>query len=150
LNVKAAYLEVFSDALSAVGVILAGAIVWATGWYYADPLVSAAIGLFIVPRTWALLKETVGVLLEGTPSDVDLAALRAVMQAVPGVARVHDLHVWTITSGMHALSAHAALCDGASGREVLEALRSSVSRFRITHVTIQLEDGGCADPNAHP
>ena len=150
LNVKAAYYEVLSDAVSAIGVILAGAIVWATGWYYADPLVSAGIGLFILPRTWALLKEAVGVLLEGTPSHVDLNALRASMEAVPGVTRVHDLHVWTITSGMHALSAHAGVAEGVSTTGVLEALRQCVAaQFKITHVTVQLEEAECRDSDTH-
>ena len=150
LNVKAAYYEVLSDAVSAMGVILAGAIVWATGWYYADPLVSAGIGLFILPRTWALLKEAVGVLLEGTPSHVDLDALRASMEAVPGVTRVHDLHVWTITSGMHALSAHAGVAEGVSTTGVLEALRQCVAtQFKITHVTVQLEEAECGDSDTH-
>jgi cobalt-zinc-cadmium efflux system protein len=150
LNVKAAYFEVLSDALSAVGVILAGAVVWATGWYYADPLVSAGIGLFILPRTWSLLKEAVGVLLEGTPAHVDLDALRKALEAVPGVLKVHDLHVWTITSGMHAMSAHAVVAEGASNREVLGALRRCANgQFKIGHATLQLEDAGCEDPEAH-
>ena len=150
LNVKAAYYEVLSDAVSAIGVILAGAIVWSTGWYYADPLVSAGIGLFILPRTWALLKEAVGVLLEGTPSHIDLNALRASMEAVPGVTRVHDLHVWTITSGMHALSAHAGAAEGVSTTGVLEALRQCVAtQFKITHVTVQLEEAECGDSDTH-
>lgn len=150
LNVKAAYYEVLSDAVSAIGVILAGAIVWSTGWYYADPLVSAGIGLFILPRTWALLKEAVGVLLEGTPSHIDLNALRASMEAVPGVTRVHDLHVWTITSGMHALSAHAGVAEGVSTTGVLEALRQCVAtQFKITHVTVQLEEAECGDSDTH-
>jgi cobalt-zinc-cadmium efflux system protein len=150
MNVKAAYLEVLSDALSAAGVIAAGAIVWSTGWPYADPIVSGAIGLFILPRTWGLLREAVGVLLEGTPAHVNLTTLRAAMEAVPGVETVHDLHVWTITSGMHALSAHAALLDSAAAPDVLERLRQCAARFEIGHVTIQLEGPGCRDPNAHP
>jgi cobalt-zinc-cadmium efflux system protein len=150
LNVKAAYFEVLSDALSAVGVILAGAVVWATGWYYADPLVSAGIGLFILPRTWSLLKEAVGVLLEGTPAHVDLDALRKALEAVPGVMKVHDLHVWTITSGMHAMSAHAVVTESASNREVLAGLRQCANvQFKIGHATLQLEDAGCEDPEAH-
>ena len=150
LNVKAAYFEVMSDAISAFGVILAGAIVWRTGWYYADPLVSAGIGLFILPRTWALLSEAVGVLLEGTPAHIDLDAVRKAMEGVPGVTTVHDLHVWTITSGMHALSAHAGVVSGSSQAAALEALRQRVeSDFKITHVTIQMEESPCGDSGGH-
>jgi cobalt-zinc-cadmium efflux system protein len=149
LNVKAAYFEVLSDLLSSVGVIAAAGIMWVTGWFWADPLVSAGIGLFILPRTWHLLKEAVGVLLEGTPADVDLEAVRRAIESVPGVERVHDLHVWTITSGMNALSAHAAVGDGTSGPAVLASIRQSVARFKIAHVTVQIEGSDCGDPHAH-
>jgi hypothetical protein len=101
-------------------------------------------------RTWTLLREALGILLEGTPSHVNLAELRAVMEALPGVEEVHDLHVWTITSGMHALSAHATLGEGVSGPEALQRLRESVARFEINHVTIQLEGPGCTDPMRMP
>ncbi len=150
LNVKGAYFEILSDLLSSVGVIAAAAVMWGTGWYWADPLVSAGIGLFILPRTWTLLQEAVGVLLEGTPAHINLDAVRNAMEAVPGVIRVHDLHVWTITSGMHALSAHAAVADGASNREALEALqRCAGTQFNVAHVTVQIEGEGCGDPDAH-
>ena len=149
LNVRGAYLEVVSDLLSSGGVVLAGLVMWRTGWYWPDPLVSAAIGLFILPRTWSLVREAVGVLLEGTPSHIDVAALRREMESVPGVARVHDLHVWTITSGMHALSAHAVLVDGAAHDQVREELRRCVAGFKIDHVTLQIERAGCGDVQRH-
>ena len=150
LNVKGAYLEVFSDMIASFGVIVAGGVMWATGWYSADPIVSAGIGLFILPRTWGLLKEAVGVLLEGTPADVNLEAVRAAIGATPGVASVHDLHVWTLTTKMNALSAHAVLADGAVHREVLRAVRERLAHeFRITHVTLQLEAEGCGDKETH-
>lgn len=149
LNAKGAYFEVLSDLLSSVGVIVAAGVMSATGWLWADPLVSAGIGLFILPRTWTLLMEAVGVLLEGTPADIDLDSVRRAMEAVPGVERVHDLHVWTITSGRNALSAHAVLRDGTSGSEALEALRRSVAQFKIGHVTVQIEGADCGDPEAH-
>ena len=145
LNVRGAYFEVLSDLLSSVGVILAALVMWLTGWYWADPAVSAAIGVFILPRTWALLREAIGVLLEGTPAHIDLAAVRREMESVPGVARVHDLHVWTITSGMYALSAHAVLADGAAYDQVTEELRRCITAFRISHVTLQVEKSGCGD-----
>ncbi len=97
LNMKGAYYEVFSDLLTSVGVIAAALIMLTTGWYYADPLISAGIGLFILPRTWMLLRDAVGVLLEGTSTDVNVAALREAIGNVAGVASVHDLHVWSLT-----------------------------------------------------
>lgn len=150
LNMRGAYFEVISDLVTSVGVIVAAIVMWTTGWYYADPLISAGIGLFIVPRTWKLLREAVGVLLEGTPSDVNLAAVRASVSAVPGVAGLHDLHVWTITSGMNAMSMHAVLAKGASHDVVLDAIRVRVtSDFNIGHVTIQVESSGCPAAETH-
>ena len=150
LNMRGAYFEVISDLVTSLGVIVAAIVMWTTGWYYADPLISAGIGLFILPRTWRLLREAVGVLLEGTPSDVNLAAVRAAVSAVPGVADLHDLHVWTITSGMNAMSMHAVLATGASHEVVLDAIRKRVtSGFNIGHVTIQVESSGCSATETH-
>ena len=150
LNMRAAYLEVLADALASLGVIVAALIVRVTGWLYADPLASALIGLAILPRTWALLKEAVGVLLEGTPSDVNLAALREAIGRVPGVAGVHDLHVWTLTSGVHAMSVHAVLGGEAVHQSVLADVRQCVARgFKIAHVTVQIEAHGCSDSETH-
>jgi len=146
LNVRGAYNEVLADALSSIGVIAGAAVITATGWLWVDPLVAVAIALFVVPRTWALVREAVHVLLEGTPPEVDLTALRAAMEGVPGVRTVHDLHVWTLTSGIHALSAHAVLQEGASHGAVLGALRQRVvDGFPISHVTVQLEERCCGD-----
>ncbi len=150
LNMKGAYFEVLSDMLTSIGVIIAGAVMWATDWYYADPLISAGIGLFIFPRTWLLLKEAVGVLLEGVPSDVNLTALREAIGKVAGVAGVHDLHVWSLTSGVNALSVHAVLADGATHDEVLAAVRECVTHdFKIAHATVQVESKGCAENETH-
>jgi len=150
LNMKGAYFEVLSDMLTSIGVIIAAVVMLTTGWYYADPLISAGIGLFILPRTWVLLREAVGVLLEGTPSDVNLTALRDAINGVEGVAGVHDLHVWSLTSGVNAMSAHAVLADGARHDIVLTAVRKRVtSNFKIAHVTVQVEAEGCAEGEAH-
>ncbi|HVQ39764.1 MAG TPA: cation diffusion facilitator family transporter, partial [Pyrinomonadaceae bacterium] len=119
LNMKGAYYEVFSDLLTSIGVIAAALVMLTTGWYYADPLISAGIGLFILPRTWMLLRDAVGVLLEGTPTDVNLAALREAIGNVAGVASVHDLHVWSLTSGVNAMSVHTVLADHGLHDEVL-------------------------------
>ena len=149
LNLRGAYNEVLADALSSVGVILGAGVILATGWLWVDPLVAVGIALFVLPRTWALLREALQVLLEGTPGEVDLAALRSAMEGVPGVKTVHDLHVWTLTSGVHALSAHAVLQEGAAHGVVLSALRMRVTGgFPISHVTVQLEDRCCGE-HAH-
>ena len=146
LNVRGAYNEVLADAVSSVGVIVGAAVMTLTGWYWVDPLVAVLIAIFILPRTLTLLREAVQVLLEGTPRDVDIAAVRGAMEAVDGVKTVHDLHVWTLTSGVHALSAHAILQDGAAHGEVLAALRHRVTHgFPISHVTVQIEERCCGE-----
>jgi cobalt-zinc-cadmium efflux system protein len=150
LNLKGAYFEVLSDMLTSIGVIIAGVIMWTTGWYYADPLISAGIGLFILPRTWMLLREAVGVLLEGTPSDVNLTAVRGALEKTAGVAGVHDLHVWTLTSGVNAMSIHVVLADGAAHDDVLTAVQQRVTKdFPIAHVTVQVEAQGCEASETH-
>lgn len=150
LNMQGAFLEVISDTLSSVGVIIAGAVMYFTGWYYADPLFSVAIGIFIIPRTWRLLREAVGVLLEGTPAHINLAEVRAAMEGVPGVESIHDLHVWSITSGMVALSGHARLRRDAASGETLTTLTALLKeRFAIEHTTIQTEEPDYAELQRH-
>lgn len=149
LNVRGAYNEVLADAVSSVGVILGALVMRFTGWLWVDPLVAAAIAVWVLPRTFSLLHEALQVLLEGTPRDVDLVALRAAMEAVSGVRKVHDLHVWTLTSGVHALSAHAIVAQDAVRDEVLVALRERVTHeFPISHLTVQLEQQCCGE-HAH-
>ncbi len=143
LNMRGAYLEVVSDLLGSVGVIVAAGIMWATGWWYADPIFGVLIGLFIVPRTWHLLREAVNVLLEGTPAHVNLAEVEQAVLCVEGVASVHDLHVWTITSGIHAMSVHVVLAEGVA-QAVADAVVGRVAdavkeRFQIAHTTTQVE-----------
>ena len=150
LNMKGAYFEVLSDMLTSIGVVIASLIMLTTGWYYADPLISAGIGLFILPRTWMLLKDAVGVLLEGTPSDVNLAELREAIGSVAGVAGVHDLHVWSLTSGVNALSVHVVRADGALHDEVLVAVQKRMTTdFKIAHATVQVEGSECAAFETH-
>ncbi|MBI4247795.1 MAG: cation transporter [Candidatus Rokubacteria bacterium] len=140
LNVRAAYLEVVSDALSSVAVVAAAAIVTVTGWTVADPLASAAIAIVIVPRTWGLLRQAVNVLLEGVPAHLELGQVEDAMLRVPGVRRVHDLHVWTLTSGREAMSAHVVVDDPGQSERLLEALHTVLhARFGIDHTTIQLD-----------
>lgn len=150
LNMKGAYFEVLSDMLTSIGVIVAGIIMLTTGWYYADPLISAGIGLFILPRTWLLLKDAVGVLLEGTPSDVNLTAVREGVAGVAGVEGVHDLHVWSLTSGVNAMSVHAVRSENAQHDDVLVRVQDYVTKnFKISHVTVQVESRACEDRETH-
>jgi cobalt-zinc-cadmium efflux system protein len=140
LNLKGAYLEVLSDALGSLGVIVAALVVLTTGWYLVDPILGAAIGLFIVPRTWTLLRQAVNILLEGTPPHVNLSEVEAAMGAVRGVRKVHDLHVWALTSGKYAMSGHVVVDDLAMGNEILRDLHDVLhERFGIEHTTIQIE-----------
>ena len=143
LNMQGAFLEVVSDLLGSLGVIAAGAIMWATNWWYADPIFSVVIGLFIRPRTWKLMTQAVNVLLEATPADINLAEVQKAMLAVEGVAYIHDLHIWTITSGINALSAHVVLAAGVQppiAAAIIERLAAMLKdRFNIGHSTIQLE-----------
>lgn len=141
LNVKGAYFEVLSDMLGSLGVIVAAGVVMLTGWTLADPIVGAGIGLFIVPRTWILLKQAVHILMEGTPPEVDIDLLERSLREIPGVTAVHDLHVWTITSGMDAVSCHLVVADMAEARKTLVSAREALAkRFGLTHATIQIED----------
>jgi cobalt-zinc-cadmium efflux system protein len=150
LNVKGAYFEVLSDTLSSAAVIAAAVAMAFTGWYFLDPLISAAIGLFILPRTWSLLMEAVGVLLEGTPKDVDLDAMRAALATLPGVEDVHDLHVWSLTSGVHAMSVHIVRAPNASPDDVLARAQTCVTKqFDLGHVTLQVEPPGWEEAGTH-
>ncbi len=151
LNVKGAYLEVLSDAVTSVGVIVAAAVMWATGWMLIDPLVSAGVGLFILPRTWVLLRQATNVLLEGTPAGIDPNAVRTAVAAVPGVAGVHDLHLWALTAGVNAASVHVVLADGVPLGEVLTGVHECLrNRFPIHHATVQVEPPGWEEYDTHP
>jgi cobalt-zinc-cadmium efflux system protein len=139
LNVRSAYLEVLSDAISSVGVILGGVTIWLTGWILIDPLLSAGISVFIVWRTWGLLTQAVHVLMEGVPTHLDAKQVGQAMAGVPGVKGIHDLHIWTITSGMDALSAHVVVPVGEDRDAVLGRLQLLLrDRWRIDHATLQI------------
>ncbi len=139
LNVRSAYLEVLSDAISSIGVILAGAIIWMTGWSLIDPLLSVGISGFIVWRTWSLLSQAVHVLMEGVPTHLNAREVGQAMASVSGVKGIHDLHIWTITSGLDALSAHVVVPVGADRDAVLGHLQQLLQdRFGIDHVTLQI------------
>jgi cobalt-zinc-cadmium efflux system protein len=140
LNVRGAYLEVLGDALSSGAVLAAGAVIALTGWAYADPIAAAVIGFLILPRTATLLSQAVNVLLEGVPPHLDLGEIEQAMAAVPGVRRVHDLHVWTLTSGREAMSAHVVAGAPVEADRLLQDLHLVLhARFGIDHTTIQIE-----------
>ncbi|WP_370616231.1 cation diffusion facilitator family transporter [Mumia sp. Pv 4-285] len=154
LNVRGAYLEVLGDAVGSVAVIIAAVVIMATGWYGADAVASLAIAALIAPRAIGLLREVADVLLESTPRDLDLDELREHMRETPGVLDVHDLHVWTITSGMPVMSAHVvvddAVLDVDAGHGVLDNLRSCLSdHFDVDHSTFQLEPASHAATEHH-
>lgn len=141
LNVQGAYFEVLSDMLGSLGVIVAAILVLTTGWTLADPIIGAGIGLFIVPRTWSLLKQAIHILLEGTPPEVDVALLERQLLAIPGVVAAHDLHVWTLTSGLDAMSGHLVVADVSQARPILAAAQALLeAEFKLKHATIQIED----------
>jgi cobalt-zinc-cadmium efflux system protein len=140
LNMRGAYLEVLGDLLGSAAVIVAAVVIAVTGNEAADPIASVVIGLLILPRTWHLLREAVDVLLEATPKDVDLDEVRRHILETAGVSDVHDLHAWTITSGMNVVSAHVVLGEGADSGEILDRLGECLSGdFDIEHSTFQLE-----------
>ncbi len=144
LNVKAAYLEVLSDMLGSLGVIAASVIMLTTRWYLADPIFGAAIGLFIVPRTWKMLKDTAHILMEGVPANLNLQTVQEEMLKVAGVVTVHDVHVWSLTSGVDSMSAHVCVEDPKEGIRIMNQLREMLAkRFSISHTTIQIEDNQC-------
>lgn len=140
LNIRGAFLHILGDALGSVGAIAAGIIIWRWGWTLADPIISVVMSLLIVYSSWHLIRESVNILLEGTPSHINVRAVIAAMHEVQGVTDVHDLHVWTISSGKDALSAHVTVMHGVEHRVTLEALQECLRRdFNIGHATIQLE-----------
>lgn len=140
LNIRGAFLHIIGDALGSVGAITAGILIWKWGWILADPMISIAMCLLIVYSSWQLIRESVNILLEGTPSHINIRAVVNAMHEIPGVTDVHDLHVWTISSGKEALSAHVTIGPGTSYRATLEALQEQLQKgFNIGHVTIQLE-----------
>ncbi|MEV4440836.1 cation diffusion facilitator family transporter [Streptomyces sp. NPDC049577] len=149
LNVRGAFLEVLSDALGSLAVVISALVTMATGWTQADPVASLLIGLMIVPRTVKLLREALDVLLEAAPRNVDMTEVRAHILGLPGVEDVHDLHVWTITSGMPVLSAHVvvdpAALDSAGHEKMLHDLQGCLGEhFAVEHCTFQLEPSGHA------
>ena len=149
LNLQGAYIEVLSDMLGSVGVIVA-AIVWGiTGWAWVDPVIGAAIGVFILPRAWKLGREALRVLVQAAPARLDLTAMQAELAGIGGVVDVHDLHVWTLTSDMEVATAHLMVAVGTDSHAVLDRARELLAeRHGISHATLQVEPDdhhGCED-----
>ena len=151
LNMKGAYLEVWSDMLGSVGVILGALAIRFTGWTVIDPIIAMLIGLWVLPRTWVLLRQAGHVLMQGVPAGVDLDAVRDAMQAQPGVAAVHDLHVWALGSREPILTAHVLLADQAVDTDGIRIAMAEMlhERFDIDHATLQLEGRHCGG-HQHP
>jgi cobalt-zinc-cadmium efflux system protein len=140
LNVHGAYLEVFADTIGSAGVIAAGIIIYFTRFYLADPLISIGIVALIIPRTWLLLKKAIHILIEGTPLHLCHEEIKNAILGVKGVTGVFDLHIWTIASGIYALSAHVVIMDNNRSGRILQEINSILEkRFHITHATIQIE-----------
>ncbi|AGL15258.1 cation diffusion facilitator family transporter [Actinoplanes sp. N902-109] len=143
INVRGAYLEVVGDLLGSVGVIVAAGIIAVTGWSYADPIVAVVVALMILPRTFALGRSAVRILVQAAPEHLDMGSVRERLAAVPGVCDVHDLHVWTLTSGMDVASAHLSLDPAAELGAVLSSAREALhDDFHIEHATLQVEPVG--------
>ncbi len=146
LNIRSAYLHIIGDALSSVGVVVGGIIILQTGWYLIDPILSILISFVIIFGAWALVKESVSILLESVPSHIDIDTVATEIAKLAGVREAYHIHVWTITSGVHAMSAHVIIDDQlvSRSRELLDEIRELLSnKFKIGHSTIQLECERC-------
>ncbi|HEX6537099.1 MAG TPA: cation diffusion facilitator family transporter [Gemmatimonadaceae bacterium] len=139
MNVRGAYLHVLGDLLGSLGTVVAGVIIVTRGWLAADPVASILVTLLIVRGAWRLVRDSVDVLLESTPAHISTGAVRTQLEAIPGVESVHDLHVWSVTSGVVAMSAHAIVREPERHQHVLEHVHDAMRLFGIQHVTIQLE-----------
>jgi cobalt-zinc-cadmium efflux system protein len=146
LNVRGAYLHILGDALSSIGVVIGGIIILYTGWYLVDPLLSILISLVIIYGAWSLVKESVSILLESVPAHINIETLSAEIQKIEGVREAYHIHVWTITSGVYAMSAHVLIEDQlvSGSKDVLDRIRALLAdKFKIEHSTIQLECDKC-------
>ena len=140
LNFKAVYLEVLSDTIGAAGVIAAGTIMLTTKFYLADPIISIVLALFMIPRTWSIMKKAIHILMEGSPSNIPHDKVKEAILGIKGVTGIFELHIWTITSGMNSLSAHVVIIDTNKAQAILQEINAILEKeFKITHSTIQIE-----------
>jgi cobalt-zinc-cadmium efflux system protein len=141
VNLKSAYLHVLGDALGSVGAILAGLCMYFFGWYVTDPIISVLVALLILKSAWGIITHTVHILMEGTPSSINQTAVKEALECIDGVKDVHDLHIWTITSGLNSMSCHILVKDGWDCQQVLQqAIELMEKEFKIHHSTIQVEN----------
>ncbi|HEY0452896.1 cation diffusion facilitator family transporter [Actinophytocola sp.] len=149
LNVRGAYLEVVADLIGSLGVLVSGALILLFDWRYADPVIGVAIGLFVLPRTWTLARRSLQILFQHAPERVDVDQLTGALCALPGVLEVHDVHVWTLTSGMEVASAHVAVAAGTDQDEILRTAQKLLADdYHLEHATLQVETGASA-PSCH-
>lgn len=140
VNVKSAYLHVIGDALGSLGAIVAGLVMLFFEWYIADPIISVIVALLILKSAWGVLKTTIHILMEGTPITIDQKKVKEVLLSIEGVKDIHDLHIWTITSGLDSLTCHVLIKDGVDEQDILQqAIKQIETNFGITHTTIQVE-----------
>ncbi|MET3656925.1 cation diffusion facilitator family transporter [Sporosarcina psychrophila] len=140
VNLRSAYLHVLGDALGSVGAIIAGIVMYFFDWYVADPIISVVVALLILKGAWGIIKQTIHILMEGTPITIDQQEVKQTLEAIEGVINVHDLHVWTITSGLDSLTCHLLIEDNQDEQRILQqAIRQIEKQFKIMHTTIQIE-----------
>lgn len=145
LNLRGAYLEVVADMVGSIGVLVSGLITLVFGWRYADPVIGVAIGLFVLPRTWTLARRSLRILFQHAPERVDVAELTGALGRLPGVGEVHDVHVWTLTSGMEVASAHLTVGPDCDQSAILAAARALLAEsYQLSHATLQVESGPAA------
>lgn len=145
LNLRGAYLEVVADMIGSIGVLISGLVTLLFGWRYADPIIGVAIGLFVLPRTWTLAKRSLRILFQHAPERVDVEELTGALGRLPGVGEVHDVHVWTLTSGMEVASAHLTVDPDCDQSAILEAARELLAHdYQLEHATLQVETGTAA------
>lgn len=146
LNIRGAYLEVLADTVGSGGVLIGGAVTMAFGWPLVDPIVAVGIGVFVLPRTWQLGRQALRILVQQAPEGIDLDAVRSDLSGLEAVHEVHDLHIWTLTSGMEVASAHLTISGAADRDEILiEAQQLLSQRYHIEHATLQVETPACAE-----
>lgn len=140
VNLRSAYLHVLGDALGSVGAIIAGIVMYFFDWYVADPIISVVVALLILKGAWGIIKQTIHILMEGTPITIDQQEVKQTLEAIEGVINVHDLHVWTITSGLDSLTCHLLIKDNEDEQRILQqAIQQIEKQFKIMHTTIQIE-----------
>ena len=140
VNLRSAYLHILSDALGSVGAILAGMVMLLFNWYIADPIISVVVALLILKSAWGIIQHSVHILMEGTPLTINQEEVKTALEGINGVINVHDLHIWTITSGLDSLSCHMLIQDDKNNQEILQqAINTIKDTFKIEHTTIQIE-----------